>query len=85
MFSRGSTAARQRLCDQVDKAIQGLTYEQFLPGDPGVFLLSVDGNTFQLTRAQVEPFVAGVRIGLALTGHTPLTAEGLEKILTHQL
>ena len=84
MFSRGSTAARQRLCDQVDQAVQGLTYDNFLPGNPGVFLLSVDGVTFQLSRTQVEPWAAGLRMGLALAGRSTLDAGEMEKILTHQ-
>jgi hypothetical protein len=84
MFSRGSTAARQRLLDQVDQAVRGVTYENFLPANPGVFLLSVDGNHFQLTRSQVESWVAGLRMGVALQGRTTVDAAALEKILTHQ-
>lgn len=84
-FGRGATALRQQLLEELEKYFPGLKFEQFMPGKPGRFWVSIDKQMFELTLDQVEVLVVGLRLGLAAGGRSQkLTAEALGKILTHR-
>ena len=83
LFSRGATAARQRLLEELDQDVPGFKFDTFLPGRPGVFVVFIDGVELRLRLADVEYFVAFLRLGLA-TMRRELTEQKLTQILAHQ-
>lgn len=83
MFSKGATARRQKLLQELNGQFDWFTYEEFIPVRPGVFVVSIHGHRLELRLGQVEVFVVGLRAGVAATGGA-LSQPQLASILTHK-